>query len=264
MKILVVDDEAIAVRSLKAGLEQVNPTIAVSGFTEPADALEYAGENKLDGAFLDIEMRGMNGLALAKKLKDLQPNLGIVFVTAYSQYAIEAFEVRACGYLLKPVDAPQLKRELLYLTNGLPAPAPTQKVRVQTFGGFDLFVKGMPLVFGRSKSKELLAYLVHKRGSSITTKEACSVLWPDLPYDTHRKNYFQHLVVEIRRTLEGAGVPKLLLKSHNSLAIDPTMLDCDSYNFLKGDPLAVNAYRNDYMCSYGWAEFQVGEHMAAK
>lgn len=259
MKILIVDDEAIAVRYLKAELEQIDSSMAIVGFTEPEDALKYITENTIDGAFLDIEMRGINGLVLAKKLKDIQPNLGIIFVTAHSQYAIEAFAVRAYGYLLKPVDALQLKRELDYLANGHPEPPSTQMVRVKTFGGFDLFVHETPLVFSRSKAKELLAYLVHKRGSSITTKEACSVLWPGMPYDTQRKNYYQHLVVEIRRTLGRAGVPKVLLKSHNSLAVDPALLDCDSYNFLKGDPLAVNAYRNDYMCCYEWAEFQVGE-----
>ena len=259
MKIMLIDDEAIAIRNLKNKLYEISAAHQVVGFTEPKDAMQYVKEEEVQVAFVDIEMRGMNGLVLAKKLKETQPNIKIIFVTAFSQYAVEAFTIRATGYLLKPVEIEAIRRELDYAVQEIAVPVNKKKIRVQTFGGFDVFVNEVPLVFKRSKSKELLAYLVDRCGNSVTTREACAVLWEDAPYDIQRKNYFQHLVVEMRKTLEQAGISNMLVKSHNSLAINPNLIDCDSYNFMRGDPVAIHSYRHNYMMCYSWAEFTIGE-----
>ena len=88
-------------------------------------------------AFLDIEMSGMTGLELTVRLRENDPDIRIVFVTAYSQYAVEAFGVHATGYLLKPVDREALQRELTFIYE---KEEPKKRIRVQTFGGFDVFV----------------------------------------------------------------------------------------------------------------------------
>ena len=134
-----------------------------------------------------------------------------------------------------------------------------KKVRVQTFGGFDVFVDDKPLTFGRSKSKELLAYLVDRRGNSITAAEACAVLWEDEAGEARIKNYFRTVVKELRKTLLEADADDILVKRYNSYAIDPALLDCDSYRFLQGEPRAVNLYRHDYLLPYEWAEFSIGQ-----
>lgn len=125
------------------------------------------------------------------------------------------------------------------------------------FGGFEIFVDNVPLLFHRQKTKELLALLVDKRGVGLSAREACAYLWGDAPYSNSQKSYYQTLVADLRSTLSEAGVPELLVRSWNSLAIDPTRIDCDLYRFLKGDPIAVNSYRHDYLPQYEWAEFSI-------
>ena len=70
-------------------------------------------------------------------------------------------------------------------------------------------------------------------------------------------NYFRTLVYDIRRTLSEAGVPEILVRSRNALAVRTDLIDCDSYRFLLGDPVAINSYRHDYMIHYSWAEYSV-------
>ena len=260
MKILAVDDEEYPLRELTEAICGAQPESECVSFSLPSKALHYAEEHPLDAAFLDIELGSTSGIVLAKRLKDLQPAIHIVFVTGYAQYAVDAFSVRAAGYLLKPATAADVQRELAYigtLRDERPA-MDKNAVKVQTFGGFDVLLDGQPLLFKRTKSKELLAYLVDRRGNSVTTKEACAVLFEDGGYDDGRSGYFRSLVSDLRKTLADAGIEDILIRSRNSLAIDSARLDCDAYRFLEGDPAAVNSYRRNYLPQYSWAEFSVG------
>ena len=258
MKILLADDERLALEALRRTVAEAVPDAELACFSMPGQVLEYMQENMADIALLDIEMGSTSGLLLAKMLKDANPDIRIIFVTGYDKYALEAFEIHASGYLMKPARLESVRRELTFAYESLPDGKKGNRVRVQTFGGFDIFVDEKLLQFRRSKSKELLAYLVDRRGVSITTREACAVLWEDALYDTSRKNYFQIVFMELRSTLRQAGIEYILKKSRNSLAVDPAAFSCDSYDFLNGDIRAVNRYRRDYMICYSWAEFSMG------
>ena len=256
MRFLLVDDEPLALQDLAEAVKKVSPESELACFITVREALNYAKGHSIDVSFLDIEMGKINGITLAKELKELQPEMAVVFVTSHVQYALEAFQIHATGYLLKPVDENDLKKELTFI---YPEEKESKKIQVKTFGGFDVFVNGKALVFKRAKAKELLALLVDKKGNSITTREGCAVLWEDKPYGSVEKSYYQTIMSELRRTLRGAGIEELLVKQRNSLSIKPEMLDCDSYRFMEGDAKAINSYRHDYMSCYSWAEFRLGE-----
>lgn len=256
MRFLLADDEPLALRDLKEAVERVSPESELACFTTVREAIGYAKKHKIDVGFLDIEMGTVNGIALAKALKELWPDMAVVFVTSHVQYALEAFQIHATGYLLKPVDEKDLKNELTFI---YPEEKTGKKIQVKTFGGFDVFVDGTALTFKRAKSKELLALLIDKKGSSVTVREGCAVLWEDKPYGAVEKSYYQTVVAELRQTLRGAGIEDLLVKQRNSLSIKPELLDCDSYRFMEGDAKAINSYRHDYMNCYSWAEFRLGE-----
>lgn len=155
---------------------------------------------------------------------------------------------------MKPVTAEDIRRELtfLYKDSGR-----DKRVRVQTFGGFDVFVDGKPLEFKRSKSKELLAYLIDRHGANVTTGELCAALWEDEMGGAGQKSYLRTLLSDLRASLRRAGAGEILRKGFDSVAIVPELLDCDSYRFLEGDLQAVNSYRHDYLPAYSWAEFSV-------
>ena len=256
MNIIVVDDEPLVLADIGTVLKTTVPGAECRLFSLPSQAISYAGGNQIDVAFLDIELGTMNGLVLAKKLKDLQPDLHIIFVTSHEKYALEAFSVHATGYLMKPVMPADITREMTFLYGE--AADQKKTVCIQTFGGFSVLVNGKPVNFTRTKSKELLACLVDRRGADITTRAACAILWEDGRYDRARKNYFQIISLNLRSALKQAGIEDILIRKYNSLAIDPSRFDCDSYRFLDGDPKAVNAYRYNYLPNYSWAEFTVG------
>ena len=167
----------------------------------------------------------------------------------------------ATGYLLKPVNLNDLERELTFVyeqcSKSASNSADPPRVRVQTFNGFEVFVDGEPLTFKRSKTKELLALLIDRRGASVTTREACAVLWEDAPYSTSQRSYYRSLVADLRSALALADAEDIIRKQRDSLAVRPSLIDCDVYRFLEGDPIAVNSYRGSYLPSYTWAEFSL-------
>ena len=261
MNVIVVDDEELALRDLTRSLKKVWPDCKALGFSSSKRALEHAEEQSVDVALVDIRMPGMNGLELAKCLKDAQPDMHIIFVTSYEEYAVDAFAIHATGYLLKPVNLDDLERELTFVYKQTEKDnlrnADLPHVRVQAFNGFEVFVDDEPIAFKRSKTKELLALLIDRRGASVTTREACAVLWEDAPYSTSQRSYFRSLVADLRSTLSSVDAEGIIIKKHDSLAIDPRFVDCDVYRFLEGDPIAVNSYRGLYLPSYSWAEFSL-------
>lgn len=249
MRFLAVDDEKIMLAQLEDMLCRIRPEAEVLPFVWPDDALEAAGKERIDVAFLDIEIGGMTGLELAARLKKVQPDIHIVFVTGYQEYALDAFALHATGYLLKPVSEEALERELDFICRKAEG---CSHIRVQTFGGFEIYVDGQPVKFGRTKAKELFAYLIDRRGASVTTREACAALFED--DSGTRMGYFRNILRELKNALQNAGVPEILERGFNSLAVAAEKIDCDYYRFLEGDPAAVNEYQNDYMPSYSWAE----------
>lgn len=251
MHFLAVDDEEIMLNHLENMLRRIRPEAEIFSFTWPEEALEAAKREQIDVALLDIEMGSMTGLELAARLKQIKPDIAVIFVTGYQKYALDAFTVHADGYLLKPVSVDALEQELDFV---LGKTKQRKYIRVQTFGGFEIFVDGEPVKFARTKSKELLAYLIDHRGASVTTQEAYAALFENAA-DTGT-GYFRNIVRELKNALQSAGAEEILKRSFNSLAVAAEKIDCDYYRFLEGDPIAVNQYRGDYMPSYSWAEFR--------
>ena len=261
MKFLLVDDEELALKNVKEAICEAVPDCEIEAFNSASKALDFFGKYKGEGgepievAFLDIELGHTNGLVLAKQLKDIKPDIHIIFVTSFAKYALPAIQMHATGYLMKPANPIEISRELTFIYGEGKAKTTNEKnIRIQTFGGFAIFVDDELLTFKRQKAKELLACLVDRQGADITTRLACTLLWEDENYDRKMMSNFRNALSDLRATLRTAGVEKLLIKKHNSLAVDSTQFDCDSYNFIKGDPIAVNAYQGNYLSDYSWAE----------
>ena len=113
--VIMVDDR----RTILAGgvpvIESVMPGARVTGFIRPSEAVEYARENRVDLAFLDIEMGRTSGLELCRTLLEIHPRTNVVYLTAYSDYAMDAWDTGASGYMLKPLTAEGVLRQLGHL-----------------------------------------------------------------------------------------------------------------------------------------------------
>ncbi len=255
MKILCLDDEPLALKMLKLTIEKVKPDTRVLAFSKQKELIDEAEANGCDVAFLDIHMRGMTGVEVAKKLKEINPKMNIIFVTGFSEYKGDAMDMKASGYIMKPVTKEEVAAELEELRFPI-IPKRNALLRVQCFGNFDVFTPdGAPVHFERSRSKEIFAYLVHRRGSSCTTREIAAALFEDEPYDKKQQSYLQTLISAMIKSLKKIGAESAVVKSYNALSVNVYTLDCDYYRFQELDSSAVNAYQNEYMSQYYWADF---------
>ncbi len=250
MKVILVDDEKLQLIRLLNAVNKILPDSEVLTYTNPVLAWKENENNLIDIAFLDIEMPGINGIQLAKKFKSVNPKINIIFVTAYDNYALDAYKLHASGYVTKPVNEKKLKEEIEGLRFDV-ALKPTKKLQVRCFGNFEVFYDGVPLKFARSKSKELFAYLIDREGAAINVNELNAILWED---DDH-KSYFRNLVADIISTLKSVGLEDVFIKRHNECFIDISKIDCDAYEYKNNNPDAIRAYRGEYMMQYSWPIF---------
>lgn len=258
MLIFAIDDEPKMLRLLHSAIAKAAPEAELRDFSLAAAALEAVRREGLrpDAVFSDIQMPGMNGLELAVRLKDLAPETKLIFVTGYSEYAVEAYRLHASGYVMKPVDPERIREELGNLFSP-PEPEPG-KLRVQCFGYFEVFWNGTPLEFKRRKTKELFALLVDRQGGFCTAEELVTAMWEDEENLTNLKHNLRNLVSDLQKTLREIGMEEVLIRRSSQMAVRPELLDCDYYRMLNGDMRAVNAYRGEYMSQYSWAELTRG------
>lgn len=265
MNTLVVDNKQLAINALVKILISVDPAGNHVGVNTAVRALEFVKEHDIDVVFLDIEMPGMNGLELAKRIKDICGTINIIFVTGYAEYALSAHQLYVSGFLLKPVTEEDVRTALDNLRYpiqerdsaehwGETREQQSKLLTVRCFGNFEVFWDGIPLHFQRSKSKELLAYLIDRRGASCTIGELIGILWEDKSETRSLRSQCRNLIYDLRKTFQKNGIKDILIRSRNSVAIDCHMLDCDYYRFLNHDAAAVNKYRGEYMAQYSWAE----------
>ena len=248
---IAVDDEILMLGALVAAIKALPDISEVSQFSDCDEALDFVKENAVDVAFLDINMRGMGGLALAEKIISFCPECKIVFCTGYEEYAIPAFKLHASGYLMKPVSAKDIQVEI----DNIKGIRQSQKpLTVKCFGTFEVYARGEKLTFKRSKTKELFAFLVDRNGAGVTVAEIGVALWEN-DVDQKNHNYIHQLFHDLRQSLEAVGVEGIFERNNYFYSLNPEKLDCDYYSYLKtGKP----EFRGEYMSQYSWAEETCG------
>lgn len=248
---IAVDDEPLMLGALAKAISASPDITAVTKLSNCEDTIDYIKTNPVDIAFLDINMRGMGGIALAQKILGICPECKIVFCTGYEEYAIQAFKIHASGYLLKPISAADVQAEIDNIKGIRHREKP---LVVKCFGNFEVYVNGEKLTFKRSKTKELLAFLVDRNGAGVTVAEIGVALWEDNE-ELKNNNYIHQLFYDLRHTLETAGVGEIFKRNNYLYSVDPDKLDCDYYTFLKtGKP----EFYGEYMTQYSWAERTCG------
>ena len=257
MRILIVDDERMALEETADVVAGAIPAADIITADNYIDALGQMKKISPEVVLLDIEMPGMNGLELARKMMELKPTVNIIFVTAYTEYALEAFQVYASGYLTKPIWENDVKKAFANLR--YPIETEEKLLRIQCFGNFEVFHNELPVHFGRSKAKELLAYLVELRGASANSGELCAVLWEDDGYEPAAKHYLRNLVADLKKTLKNCDAEEVFIHTRNQFSIDARKVDCDYYRLMEGDPAAGIMYKGEFMKQYSWAENMIGE-----
>ena len=270
MRVIAVDDELMSLMRLERILKEIPGVTFAAGYQNPEEALLQQRETKPELALLDVEMPQMSGLSLAERLKQGNPELEIIFVTAHEQYAFKAYQQNAIGYLLKPVQIDdvraQLERVLRYRQQPVGMDA---MLFCAVFGSFHVRFVPDPsrlIEFRTEKTAELLALLINQRGKPISRDAISDLLWPDMSGERATRN-FHTTAYNLRHAFAELGCDNVLQRTHESYRLDTRQilseLDvfCRAMELDESDPgwlaaaeAGVNAYTGAYMANmdYLW------------
>ena len=215
---LCVDDEPIMLKLLQKAVEASPDIDAVAAFEKAGDALAWAQTHHFDVAFLDIELHGISGTEIARRLREKSPYLPIIFCTGYSEYALDAMRLHADGYLLKPIHAEDVQNELDRF-NGKSRTKPLLYIlnNGMTFKNKN----GEAFAFRRGRTYDLVRLLIEAGGEPLTKEELCDKLFDSVSGSFERNsNYFSKLAGDLSATLALHGADELLIKVANRYTLD--------------------------------------------
>lgn len=254
MKVIYVDDEKPILSNFELTVESMREIEELHLFSKSEDALEWVRRNPVDVAFLDIEMPIINGVELARKMRQINENIRIVFVTAYEQYALDAFGVNAIGYILKPYS----KSDIQEVMNraALIMDRPKEKIVIQTMPNLTLQVNGRRIMIRGEKRLELFALLVDRGDAGLTSGEAIANLWPERPSDEKTQTLYRVTFHQLMDELKNAGIEGIISTNGKKKYLRTERVDCDLYKILMGDSEAIKKYADNYLLEYSWAELR--------
>jgi two-component SAPR family response regulator len=271
MRVIAVDDDELNLEIFQVETENMDNVELVGTFQNPVEALDFVKTNPVDIAVLDIEMPELNGIELGQRLKLRNPNIALVYLTGFKEYAFDAFQLEASAYLTKPY----FRKDIEYaisravkmadhvnversVPSGSQHPASEEgnKVKpfIRTFGRFEIFVNDRPIEFSSSKAKELLALLVDRKGGIVTTEEMLTYLWEDRPDDDKSRNLCRKVVQRLHKQLDEHNIGDIILRHNRGRSLDVSKVSCDYYQYLDGSEERKNEFHGEYMTNYSWAE----------
>lgn len=257
IKILCIGENSTATEKVKALVNKVLPFADVKILTEEQDIVYEIDRKDYSVVLSETEGKNFDGLKIARKIHDISPSTKVIFVTDKAQYAVPAFKTRAVGYLLDDISEESLKEEFDDLNISTDS-VKNHKLTAKTFGNFELFCDGQAVKFTRAKSKELIAYLIDKRGTSASSSELIVNLWEDRDVDRTTRSMLHNVIADVRSTFLKYGISDFFDTKRNSFRIDDSQLICDYYQLLNGDTAISKKFVGEYMNSYSWAEITAG------
>ena len=252
MKVICVDDEQPILDNFKNRVSGFTQMKSLHLFTDAKEALHWVKEHPVDVAFLDIEMGGINGVDLARRLKEIDRDIRIFFVTAYEQYALDAFKVDALGYILKPYSKEDLQEA--FEKASLMRSRKQNKVVIQTIPTFGVSVDGKNLHINRAKAEELFALLVDRAEAGVTARDAIDCLWPERLADENTMALYRVTFHRLLDCLKEVGIDYIIGNEARKKYIHMEEVECDLYQILEGDIGSIQNYAGEYLKEYSWAE----------
>lgn len=276
MKAVLIDDEKPALMQLQRLLASDGRVTVSSEFTSVKEGLNYLSREKTDVVFLDIGMPEMNGLEAAEYIQQIDPHTRIVYVTAYSEYALEAFELYALDYVLKPVMPARLTKtidRIMQIVARGESRGETDLYRIQLFRRMALpetQAEGKKLKLRTAKAQELLAFLLNLNGEWVSKDRILEVVWSGYPTDK-AATHLHTGVYQIRKLLRDWGASAEVEYAHENYRLKPgqIMTDADQFEqihqeYAKASGLrrwelaeqALSIYRGGYLeeHEYDWAK----------
>ncbi len=244
-KIIAVDDELLALKRFEYIIRNEKRVELVATFSDPLEALEYVKNNTVDLAFLDIEMPSLNGLELAERLLEVDPYISIVFITAFDQYALQAFQAHAIGYLLKPLSSEDFADQIQIISHSkqprvdskvTAAAKEEPKLTVKCIGQFTCYTGNdelHPISFRTNKTMELFALLVHHYSTPLSKYTILDALFPDIDDEKANKLFYVSCSY-LRSSFAKLNLTEILIRENDTYRLNTDQIDCDYIKLMEG------------------------------
>lgn len=250
MRAIIVDEEPIMTRFFARESEGIPDLNLIGSFNSGPEALEFAAENQIEVAFLDVEMPDMTGLELAVKLRELRSDMLIVFVSAYD-YVHDSNKIGGDYYLEKPYNHEMV--ELMMDRLKLLAHRQKKTIYIQMFGTFNVLKDGIPVPLN-GKAKEVLAYIAMFRGKEVSNQNIYSTVWEDKPYGAREMTTYFHALRRLKRTLNSSGISDLLISNVKGQMLNTELVDCDYYSWMDKNSDLHERFSGVFLPEYSWSE----------
>lgn len=288
MDVVIIDDEPLLLNILKSKLQQMEQIRKIYTYTDPYDALNNIKQDNPEAIFLDVEIKPINGIDLAEVIKSKYPRIKIVFVTSCKDYAIEAFDLNAIDYLIRPVYTERLRETISRI-------CPDSVVKVKdnpehtyelkeypkmvcffnSMRFLDQYRKEIPIQWRTRKTQELFALLVHHRGKKLRKDLIVEELWPNHKWQ-NGMSLLYNSIYYLRRTLKKINFNIEIKNEKNTytLIMNDVELDVQKWQD-KIDTLpeltrdtylhhkeVIHMYKGDYLNEheYHWSEMEKEHH----
>lgn len=225
LKVFIIDDDMPSIKIIEYFLSDYQDVAIEGRFTNPLEALKQLEEAEPELVFLDINMSQLCGMEVAKKILNRSPGTLIVFTTAYDNFAVDAFEVNASDYLVKPIMKARFDKAMERILSSEIKPEPENKLYISCFGKFQVYRQNEePIRWRTEKSKELAALLISNSGQTMTRDEIIELIWPDTELD-RAIHYLHNSIYYMRKSLENYHVRRTAVKicGSYSVIIDDTV-----------------------------------------
>lgn len=274
MNVILVDDEQLALEFLQLQLKDLPDITIVGTYTNPADSMHALLYENVDVAFLDIHLPNENGIALAKRIVSEFPDVLIVFITAFEQYAVDAFGINAVDYVVKPIQRKRLNetierlRQRLKKTDDQEQIVSENMLRINMCNQFRIENLEKPLAWRTARTKELFLLLLQHRDTIVHKEYIAELLWPDVDVERAIAQLYT-TVYHVRRVLSDFADHLKLDNGTNGYILVTKNVDIDVYTWeesikslpslriptLKMYERIMKQYRASYLqnYSYGWA-----------
>lgn len=275
IRVMILDDEIPALKIAENVLRMFSEVIITGVFLDSNELLENLEQNKVELIFLDIKMPGMSGLELAGRIQEISPDTQIIFITAYSDYATEAFEKDALDYIMKPITAERMQKSLdRYKKRFIDQDSvgTDEYISIRSFGRFAIESKKHGIMrFRTAKTEELMAFLLYYHKFPVSKERIIDELWYDRDQE-RAQSIFYTTLYQLRKDLEAIGLNHVIEYSRregDGCRVQWTPNNWDYLEFNNGyqklitGNLSLDAakhlistYSNGYLTEngYSWAE----------
>lgn len=183
---IIIDDEISSLNETCRLAENTGFLSVIGKYQSPLKALEAVETLSPLVAFVDIDLPEMDGITLAERILEIDPDILVVFITGHNEYAVEAFELNALDYLLKPIRikrfnamTEKIKQKLDKKVENI-----SSKLTVNVFGKLEVKIGDELILWKRSKAEEVFAYLMVNHGCFVRKEEIVDKIWPEYDFAT--------------------------------------------------------------------------------